>query len=72
MAELRLEVPADAGSDHEAVATVTQLPVPNTEVTRDGGTKQRGGSPRSHYVGFWLTAAAFLVNMGFSAVTTPL
>jgi MFS family permease len=72
MAELRLEVPADAGSDHEAVATVTQLPVPNTEVTRDGGTKQRGGSPRSHYVGFWLTAAAFLVNMGFSAVPTPL
>ncbi|HEY2214928.1 MAG TPA: MFS transporter [Acidimicrobiales bacterium] len=29
-------------------------------------------SRRAHHVGFWLTAAAFLVNMGFSAVPTPL
>lgn len=27
---------------------------------------------RAHHVGFWVTAAAFLVNMGFSAVPTPL
>jgi predicted MFS family arabinose efflux permease len=27
---------------------------------------------RHHHVGFWVTAAAFLVNMGFSAVPTPL
>jgi hypothetical protein len=28
-------------------------------------------SPR-HHLGFWLAAGAFLVNMGFSAVPTPL
>jgi MFS family permease len=27
---------------------------------------------RAHHIGFWLTALAFLVNMGFSAVPTPL
>jgi MFS family permease len=27
---------------------------------------------RAHHIGFWVTAAAFLVNMGFSAVPTPL
>jgi MFS family permease len=29
-------------------------------------------SRRAHHVAFWLTAAAFLINMGFSAVPTPL
>jgi MFS family permease len=29
-------------------------------------------SLRAHHMAFWLTAAAFLVNMGFSAVPTPL
>jgi MFS family permease len=29
-------------------------------------------SARAHHVAFWLTAVAFLVNMGFSAVPTPL
>lgn len=28
--------------------------------------------PRAHHIAFWLTAGAFLVNMGFSAVPTPL
>lgn len=29
-------------------------------------------SPRHHSFGFWVAAAAFLLNMGFSAVPTPL
>lgn len=29
-------------------------------------------SPGAHHIAFWVTAAAFLVNMGFSAVPTPL
>ncbi len=40
-----------------------------------GGRPRDGGRPRqrrAHHVGFWVTAAAFLVNMGFSAVPTPL
>jgi MFS family permease len=31
-----------------------------------------GGRSRHHSFGFWVVAAAFLVNMGFSAVPTPL
>jgi hypothetical protein len=33
---------------------------------------QPGGGARAHRLAFWLAAAAFLVNMGFSAVPTPL
>ena len=32
----------------------------------------RPASRRHHSFGFWVAAAAFLVNMGFSAVPTPL
>jgi MFS family permease len=32
----------------------------------------RPASPRHHSFGFWVAALAFLVNMGFSAVPTPL
>lgn len=35
-------------------------------------TRPRAASPRHHAFGFWVAAAAFLVNMGFSAVPTPL
>lgn len=35
-------------------------------------THHRAGSRRHHSFGFWVTGAAFLVNMGFSAVPTPL
>jgi MFS family permease len=35
-------------------------------------TRPRAGSQRHHSFGFWVAAAAFLVNMGFSAVPTPL
>jgi MFS family permease len=57
----------------------TQLPG-----ARDGATATLppvaplapGGLPdrqrRAHHIGFWLAALAFLVNMGFSAVPTPL
>lgn len=43
----------------------------------DHGSAVRQRSPRlssarAHHVAFWVTAAAFLVNMGFSAVPTPL
>lgn len=32
----------------------------------------RLGSRRHHSIGFWVAAIAFLLNMGFSAVPTPL
>jgi MFS family permease len=35
-------------------------------------TLQPPSTARAHHTGFWLTAAAFLINMGFSAVPTPL
>jgi MFS family permease len=44
--------------------TITALPVL--------ATRTRAGSRRHHAFGFWVAAAAFLVNMGFSAVPTPL
>jgi MFS family permease len=49
---------SDSGGDHSA-----------TTVTLTSSTRT---SRRAHHVAFWLTAAAFLVNMGFSAVPTPL
>jgi MFS family permease len=35
-------------------------------------SRPRAGSRRHHSFGFWVTGAAFLVNMAFSAVPTPL
>jgi MFS family permease len=39
---------------------------------RDGGHHARARRRRHHSFGFWAATAAFLVNMGFSAVPTPL
>jgi MFS family permease len=37
------------------------------------GSHRRGSTTRRHHsFGFWVTALAFMVNMGFSAVPTPL
>jgi MFS family permease len=44
--------------------TISSLSVP--------AMRARAGSRRHHSFGFWVAAAAFLVNMGFSAVPTPL
>lgn len=44
--------------------TVSAGPIP--------ATRPRGATRRRHAFGFWVAAAAFLVNMGFSAVPTPL
>lgn len=44
--------------------TATAMPIP--------AIRRRAGSRRHHSFGFWVAAAAFLVNMGFSAVPTPL
>jgi predicted MFS family arabinose efflux permease len=44
------------------------LRVPGSHDERD----RADGGLRAHHRAFWLTAAAFLVNMGFSAVPTPL
>jgi MFS family permease len=38
----------------------------------DTPTPRPSTGSRAHGVGFWLTAVAFLVNMGFSAVPTPI
>ncbi len=35
-------------------------------------TTHRSSSRRAHGTAFWLTAAAFMLNMGFSAVPTPI
>lgn len=43
-----------------------------TSVLRLPATPTRAASRRHHSFGFWVAAAAFLVNMGFSAVPTPL
>jgi MFS family permease len=51
--------PSPDGEDDDSAAIVPLTGGPRT-------------SRRAHYVAFWLTAAAFLVNMGFSAVPTPL
>jgi len=39
---------------------------------RDGGQRAHARRRRHHSFGFWAATAAFLVNMGFSAVPTPL
>jgi MFS family permease len=44
--------------------TISAPPVP--------AARPRVSSRRHHSFGFWVAAAAFLVNMGFSAVPTPL
>ena len=44
-----------------------------TSQTLTGNTiTSRRGSRTHHSIGFWVTAVAFLLNMGFSAVPTPL
>jgi MFS family permease len=58
--------------DHEAAASVTPELAASPALTGAGERLWRGSSPRAHHIGFWVTAAAFLINMGFSAVPTPL
>ena len=43
-----------------------------TATTRTAGQNVEPAHSRHHHLGFWIAAAAFLVNMGFSAVPTPL
>ena len=57
---------------HEAVAVASpSAPDVRTGVGEAGRTK-RAPTARAHHLGFWVTAAAFVFNMGFSAVPTPL
>jgi MFS family permease len=43
-----------------------------TSALSASAVRSRAPSRRRHSVGFWVAAVAFLVNMGFSAVPTPL
>ncbi|MCW2639667.1 MAG: transporter [Dactylosporangium sp.] len=43
-----------------------------TERSVQQESRTRAGHSRHHSFGFWIAALAFLVNMGFSAVPTPL
>jgi MFS family permease len=43
-----------------------------TERSVQQESRSRAGHSRHHSFGFWIAALAFLVNMGFSAVPTPL
>lgn len=55
------------------MSTLTQAPTRKVRATRRGATATSG--PRRsgpHGVAFWLAAVAFLVNMGMSAVPTPI
>lgn len=54
-----------------ALAIVPPVAVGDRPPTDDSDRPARP-TARAHHVGFWVTAAAFLVNMGFSAVPTPL
>ena len=51
-------------------STVPAATVPTSPAPVTGPAPRR--APRAHHIGFWVTAAAFCVNMGFSAVPTPL
>jgi MFS family permease len=60
----------DTGTDEEihTMSTVTAV-----EHSREGAVhRARARRARHHSFGFWVAALAFLVNMGFSAVPTPL
>jgi MFS family permease len=46
--------------------------MPTTDVVETSGVAARAIRGRHHSIGFWIAAAAFLVNMAFSAVPTPL
>jgi MFS family permease len=55
------------------MSTLTQAPTTTIRTTRRGiaaTPEPRGSGP--HGVAFWLAAVAFLVNMGMSAVPTPI
>lgn len=60
----------NAGPNAGVMTTISRDPAPALPVTT---VHALGGSRRRHHsFGFWAVAAAFLVNMGFSAVPTPL
>jgi len=61
-----------ANADHLALETVAPRGAPAQAVPRQGGQARRVAESRAHHIGFWVAAVAFLVNMGFSAVPTPL
>src|SRR5438132_2662374 len=54
----------EISTTREPTVTISAPPVPDT--------RPRAASRRHHSFGFWVAAAAFLVNMGFSAVPAPL
>jgi MFS family permease len=70
MSESDPAAPANGGhAVSTVIAPASKLSLPPAG---DGGQPRRRPARRAHHVGFWVTAAAFLVNMGFSAVPTPL
>jgi MFS family permease len=61
-------------SSLDKIATGSDPEPMNKTAQRSAGLSLTGrpGSRRHHNIGFWVAASAFLLNMGFSAVPTPL
>lgn len=72
MANVELSSATKLHPGHLSLEATDPMPVPHQESPRVGDGEQQGPTPRAHHIGFWIAAAAFLVNMGFSAVPTPL
>ena len=66
-----LTAPASGSGSQVVPAAVAPVAGPSRSPA-DGGQPRQRPARRAHHAGFWVTAAAFLVNMGFSAVPTPL
>jgi MFS family permease len=72
MANIELTSAAKLHPGHLGLETTDSRLAPHQESPRASGVRRPLPTPRAHHFGFWIAAAAFLVNMGFSAVPTPL
>ena len=68
--ELTATAPANGGP--AALETTAPLAAPSPALVSEDDRTRRRPTSRAHHIGFWVAAVAFLVNMGFSAVPTPL
>ena len=72
MAHLELATAAPAKGGDARLETATPLAAAHRASPNDDDRTRSRLPSRAHHIGFWVTAAAFLVSMGFSAVPTPL
>jgi MFS family permease len=72
MADLYVPAPPVSNGDLEALPAIGPMPAASRARADDRDQAGVRSTLRAHHIGFWVTAGAFLVNMGFSAVPTPL